>query len=294
MIRFLLRYLIFLFTGWKIDNRTNLKINDIFNKRVICIFSHTSSFDVLPFVFTKISYNVNSIGITLKNHYYSNIFKRLFFFIFNIFPIEEKGNVGMTKMISNKLNQVSPDGRLSFAISPEGSRDKVERFKSGFYYIAKNTNSDILICLPCFETNTLIFQDIFTPTDLESTLIKVEKGFAEGIPLYPQNVHYQIIKHKRKNLTIIDWGRFSHLLGIFLYPQYSFIYLIKLYYDSEIFFIDFLVPMLYYKNYLVSIFLYLQYVFSFIYPQNTKWKICFSNITFLLFNYILLNFVLNF
>jgi len=294
MIRFLLRNLFFLLTGWKIDNRTYLKTEEIFKERVVCVFSHTSSFDVVPFVFTKFSYPVNSIAVTIKEQYYGNIFKRIFFYLFNIFPIDTKGNLGMTDVIVDKINEVSDGDRFSFAISPEGTREKTDKFKTGFYYIAKKTNSYILVCLPCFETNTFIFQDFFQPRDLEDTLVRVEKGFYEGIPLHPQKVHYEIKKHQRNNLTIIDWGRISHLLGIFLHPQYFYLYLLKLYFGSNLCFIDFIIPALFYKNYWVSFLFLLEYLLSYTIKPDTKWKTFFYNVGFLSFNYILLNFELNF
>ena len=53
---------------------------------------------------------------------------------------------------------------FAIAISPEGTRKKVERLKSGFLRIANDTNSKIMMVGVDFSNKTVVFGDLFSPS----------------------------------------------------------------------------------------------------------------------------------
>ena len=53
---------------------------------------------------------------------------------------------------------------FAIAISPEGTRKKVERLKSGFLRIANETNSKIMMVGVDFSNKTVVFGDLFSPS----------------------------------------------------------------------------------------------------------------------------------
>ena len=64
---------------------------------------------------------------------------------------------------------------FAIAISPEGTRKKVERLKSGFLRIANDTNSKIMMVGVDFSNKTVVFGDLFSPSgdkDKDLRLIK--------------------------------------------------------------------------------------------------------------------------
>jgi 1-acyl-sn-glycerol-3-phosphate acyltransferase len=65
------------------------------------------------------------------------------------------------------------------AISPEGTRKKVERLKTGFLRIANETNSRIMMAGIDFSNKTVELGDFFSPTgDVEKDLEFIKEYFA--------------------------------------------------------------------------------------------------------------------
>ena len=66
------------------------------------------------------------------------------------------------------------------AMSPEGTRKKVKRLKSGFLRIAKATNSQILLAGIDFESKLIHLGELFEPTgDTETDLLNVHNYFRQ-------------------------------------------------------------------------------------------------------------------
>ena len=65
------------------------------------------------------------------------------------------------------------------AIAPEGTRQKVEKLKSGFLRIANETNSKIVMAGIDFSNKTIEFGDYFSPTgDVEKDLQFIKEYFS--------------------------------------------------------------------------------------------------------------------
>ena len=65
------------------------------------------------------------------------------------------------------------------AISPEGTRKKVERLKSGFLRIANETNSRIMMAGIDFSNKTVELGDFFSPSgDVEKDLKFIQEYFS--------------------------------------------------------------------------------------------------------------------
>ena len=65
------------------------------------------------------------------------------------------------------------------AISPEGTRKKVDRLKSGFLRIANETNSKIMMVGVDFSSKTIELGDFFSPSgDVEKDLKSIKEYFA--------------------------------------------------------------------------------------------------------------------
>ena len=64
-------------------------------------------------------------------------------------------------------------------IAPEGTRQKVERLKSGFLRIAKDTNSRIMMAGVDFSNKTIELGDFFSPSgDVEKDLKDIQEYFS--------------------------------------------------------------------------------------------------------------------
>jgi 1-acyl-sn-glycerol-3-phosphate acyltransferase len=78
-----------------------------------------------------------------------------------------------------KLFDQSDEFRLTLA--PEGTRKKVETWKTGFYYIAKAAKVPIIMFTLDFKNKQNTISDPFYPTDDMEADFKCLKSFFEGV-----------------------------------------------------------------------------------------------------------------
>lgn len=67
------------------------------------------------------------------------------------------------------------------ALAPEGTRKKVEKWKTGFYFIAKEANIPIVMVAFDFGTKTVKIASPFYPTDNEEEDFTFMKSFFKGV-----------------------------------------------------------------------------------------------------------------
>ena len=148
--------------GWKILG----EIRPV-NKCVIIVAPHTHWLDffvALP-VRRILNLEINFIGK-----------KELFFFPLNYLlkylggsAIYRNSKSKTVDLIADKFN----DKKIyRLALSPEGTRKKVDKWKTGFYYIAKKANVPIVSVSIDSKKKEVIFSKPFYPTD------NIDKDFA--------------------------------------------------------------------------------------------------------------------
>jgi 1-acyl-sn-glycerol-3-phosphate acyltransferase len=93
---------------------------------------------------------------------------------------------------SNMVDQVvalyHKHERFHIALSPEGTRTKVFKFRTGFYHIAKNAKVPILMVGFDFGKRLVVFADPIFPTDNEQAdmrlIVDFFKQFEGYVPEY--------------------------------------------------------------------------------------------------------------
>jgi len=82
---------------------------------------------------------------------------------------------------------------LVVLVPPEGTRSKVDRWKTGFYHIAKNANVPILMGYVDAPKKEAGLADFFTPTgNLEQDMQEIRKFYASKGGLKPENADSSI------------------------------------------------------------------------------------------------------
>ncbi len=128
-------FIFFRLMGWKIEGTIDKEIK----KCILMVVPHTSWHDFYLGIFTRgiIGLKMNFIGK-----------KELFRFPLGSYfrwmggePIDRSGNQNKVEAIA-KIFEKKNEFRL--AIAPEGTRKKVEKLKSGFYYIALQAGIPII------------------------------------------------------------------------------------------------------------------------------------------------------
>lgn len=148
--------------GWKILG----EIRPV-NKCVIIVAPHTHWLDffvALP-VRRILNLEINFIGK-----------KELFFFPLNYLlkylggsAVYRNSKSKTVDLIADKFNDKK---NYRLALSPEGTRKKVDKWKTGFYYIAKKANVPIVSVSIDSKKKEVIFSKPFYPTD------NIDKDFA--------------------------------------------------------------------------------------------------------------------
>lgn len=163
MLQFFLKSLLKI-SGWKAVNG----ISPDLKKFVMVAAPHTSSWDVvMGFIFRralKLDY-VKFIGK-------QELFKPPFGFIFR-----KLGGVPVDRFSSNNfVDQVvqmfNSNESFAIALSPEGTRKKVERLRTGFYHIARQANVPIVLLALDFEHKEFRFEAPFYTTANEAEDLK--------------------------------------------------------------------------------------------------------------------------
>lgn len=141
--------------GWKIEG--GLPENE--RKFVIIVAPHTSNWDFLLGVIIRgaMGFRANFLGK-------DSLFKKPFGFFFRSLggiPVNRNASQNMVEQVVEVARK-----RKSFilAIAPEGTRGKVKKWRTGFYYIALNAKMPIIMCQFDREYKVARFLRPFYPT----------------------------------------------------------------------------------------------------------------------------------
>jgi len=142
-------------SGWKTTGQLPI------DQRVVLIAGpHTSNWDFVLAMSLILSLDVR-IHWVGKHSIFKKGFRRLLKKMGGI-PVNRVNPQALKSEIHNITNKYRG---FMIAISPEGTRKKVERLKSGFLRIANETNSKILMVGVDFSNKTIEFGDFFIPSD---------------------------------------------------------------------------------------------------------------------------------
>lgn len=149
------RFILKLF-GWKIKGHFPPDVP----KYVVIIGPHTSNWD-FPLGILVRSATRADVKFIAKH----TLFKPPFGFIFrwmNGYPVDRSKS---HNFVQNVVNLFSEHEKFAIVIAPEGTRKKVEKLKSGFYFIAKGAKVPVVLCKFDWEAKEVSFADPYYTTD---------------------------------------------------------------------------------------------------------------------------------
>lgn len=165
--------LIFLrFMGWKI-------VGDFpkLNKFIIAVVPHTRNLDFLVGVLVRavLSEEINFVG---KKELF-NRFTGWFFTAMGGSPINRGRNENKVTALAKVFNQRD---HFRLAIAPEGTRKKVDRWRTGFYHISIIASVPILLVNFNYKVKKVSFSKLFYPTgNLNKDLKSMEDFFNKAM-----------------------------------------------------------------------------------------------------------------
>ncbi|MBT8253687.1 MAG: acyltransferase [Flavobacteriaceae bacterium] len=172
-MRWLSKFIYYKLLGWKVTGFRNF---DSVPKAVIIAVPHTSWHDFYIGVLLR-----SVIGIKANFIGKKSLFKFPYGWIFRVFggvPVERRSNENQVQAIARLF-----DDRDVFriALAPEGTRKKVEKWRTGFYYIAKEASVPIIMFSLDFGKKENKFSEPFFPTDNPEADFRYMKSFFKGV-----------------------------------------------------------------------------------------------------------------
>lgn len=156
MIR-MIYLLLFRLAGWRIKGTFPAELR----KYIIAVAPHTSNWDFPVGLAGRSILRLKNVKFLGK----SQLFKPPFGWLFRRlggYPVDRSASHDMVNQVVAFFNH-NPDFIL--AIAPEGTRHKVEKLKTGFYYIAKKANVPIVPCGFDFSKKQIVIGEQLLPSD---------------------------------------------------------------------------------------------------------------------------------
>tara|TARA_R110002049_G_scaffold309155_1_gene517708 strand:+ start:24846 stop:25394 length:549 start_codon:yes stop_codon:yes gene_type:complete len=174
-MQWLAKFLYFKVLGWRVVGNTNFSITTI-KKAVIIAVPHTSWHDFYIGVLLRAVLQVKTNFIAKKE-----LFVFPMGWIFRWLggaPVDRFTKENKVQAIT-KLFEKEAEFRLTLA--PEGTRKKVEKWRTGFYYIAKEAKVPIIMFTLDFQNKQNKISEPFYPTDDMEVDFKFMHQFYEGV-----------------------------------------------------------------------------------------------------------------
>lgn len=170
--------LILKWAGWTTDITVPYR-----KKAVICVAPHTSNWD---FIVGLLAYR--SLGrkasFLMKKFWFFFPLKYLLKALGGI-PVDTESSHSLTTQIINDFNKAD---RLNLAVTPEGSRSAVEKWRTGFLTIAYNAGVPVQLGVIDFKNKKVIInKEYITTGDFRKDLNDIRKYYSnfKYAALYP-------------------------------------------------------------------------------------------------------------
>ena len=163
------------FIGWEIKGNSTFSKLKI-KKAILIAAPHTHWMDLFLGILIR-----GSVGF--KSSFIGK--KELFFFPLSIFlkliggiPVNRSKKNNTVNEIVNIFNQRK---EFMLSLAPEGTRQKVSKFKTGFYYIAKEAGIPIIMITMDYSNKQSLISDPFYPTKNFKDDLNFIESFFDGV-----------------------------------------------------------------------------------------------------------------
>jgi 1-acyl-sn-glycerol-3-phosphate acyltransferase len=148
---------IFWILGWKIEGGFPPELK----KYLIAVAPHTSNWDFVIGVMARSIVHIEKAKFLGKDALFRPPFGWIFRW-FGGYPVNRSGNHDVTEQVAKYFAEHE---EFVLAMAPEGTRKKVTKLRTGFYYIAKKANVPIIPCGFDFSVKKIVISHPFYPTD---------------------------------------------------------------------------------------------------------------------------------
>lgn len=154
------------------------------DKAIIVGGPHTSNWDGMLGLVGK-----TAIGLQANLMIKDNLFKGPLGWLLRrcgAIPIDRSRSAGM---VEQTVEQFAKQDRLYIVVTPEGTRSRAPKWKTGFYHIAHQAGVPIVVALADYQNKRIVFPEVMTPSgDLERDLQHLYECFAGVMPKRPEKL----------------------------------------------------------------------------------------------------------
>lgn len=157
--------------GWQI----NSEVWPLPDRCVYCVIPHTSNWDFPLAVIVR-----SSLGMDVKYVGKDSLFRPPFGALFRWlggYPVDRSKR---TNFVDAVVDIFEREEKFSIAIAPEGTRKRVDKLKTGFYYIAKGAGVPIILSRLDWGQKTITMSKPFFPTQDEAADFQYIEQYFEG------------------------------------------------------------------------------------------------------------------
>lgn len=151
-------------------------------KSVICIAPHTSNWDFLIGKLFYWSLNRKSAFLMKKSWFFfplGNVFRNM-----GGIPVDRTKRTSVTDQVAAEFRQRD---KFHIAITPEGTRSRVDKWKMGFYHIASKANVPIQLAYIDYTHKEMGITEIFYPTgDEVADLLAIQAFYKKVNAKHPE------------------------------------------------------------------------------------------------------------
>ena len=176
----LLAWWVFNVLGWKTEGKFHFELP----KSIFIVAPHTHSFDFFLGLAIRKKLHFEFVHFLGKSELF---WPPLSWFLryLGAYPVDRHNKHNMVDQVVAIFNKKE---RFHLALSPEGTRKKVTKLKSGFYHIAKNANIPIVMVGFDFAKRTVVFAEpFFASTDEKGDKYKIVQFFKQFKGYIPEN-----------------------------------------------------------------------------------------------------------
>ena len=165
-------------TRWKVEGEIpNLK------KFILVGAPHTSNWDFFHALILIWAIDLK-LNVLAKHTLFKIPFLKNILFGIGGIPVDRNN----PQLIVDKVSKLVEEDGVIIGLSPEGTRKKVQKWKSGFLRIAQQTESKIVLIGIDFDKKICTFSGFFEPTGDNNQDIEVIKNFYKRFkPKIPNN-----------------------------------------------------------------------------------------------------------
>ena len=174
-----------------------MPINEIPQKFVVIGEPHTSMYDFFLMILFFWQYKLEDVRFPVNKKYFSYgrgpIFKAV-----GAIPIDTKSKNNLVKQM---VQQLTEKEKLTIHVPPSGTRSKTDRWKSGFYHIAKGANVPVIPAYLCFQTKTYGYgKPIHAGSDVTSFMDKIRLFYKDKRGRHPEKESVILLKEEKKSI----------------------------------------------------------------------------------------------